>query len=578
MTSRRNALTTIGTASVTATLLTCLAGCGGAKFFGYSDMTGGVQRPTDTQISADASSGTPPVGTPVVPPAAIPTPIPTPLPVNGQAQSTLGPPFITRWQTEWPQNRVDFAKSLAMSSDREIRMPVPHAPSGSIEIHWGDGSISRSGGSDLMWRHVYADKGTYEVRIYGNIGSWECNAECEKLTEIKAWGQFKLGAYAFIYASSMTISATDAPNLSGVKDLRAAFWSCESVVTVPGMENWDVSNVTDLSRMFFGASRFNHDIASWNTAAATDMSWMFYNAAAFNQNIGRWNTGRVTDMTGMFWGATAFNHSIGSWNTGRVTRMTQMFVSAVAFNQNIGAWNTAAVTGMGMMFNNAQAFNQDIGSWNTGSVTDMSWMFSQARAFNQNIGRWNTGRVTGMTGMFYLASAFNQDIGGWNTSAVTNMSKMFWEATVFNQDIGRWDTGAVTIMDRMFKSATGFNQNIGGWNTASVAQFCHMFDGASSFDQDLSRWNIVGVKGGNQETCYQSPSYGPQGFGRMFTGTALSSANYGKILVGWSGQSNLPTNVGFFADAKYPVSAEAARQALMAAPRSWIITDGGREP
>ena len=63
------------------------------------------------------------------------------------------------------------------------------------------------------------------------------------------------------------------------------------------MENWDTSNVTDMSSAFAGASiGFNADISGWNTANVTNMNSMFYNATAFNQNIGSWTTSGVTDM------------------------------------------------------------------------------------------------------------------------------------------------------------------------------------------------------------------------------------------------------------------------------------------
>ena len=37
----------------------------------------------------------------------------------------------------------------------------------------------------------------------------------------------------------------------------------------------DLSNVTDMSDMFRGASSFNSDLSSWNVSNVTDMSLMF---------------------------------------------------------------------------------------------------------------------------------------------------------------------------------------------------------------------------------------------------------------------------------------------------------------
>merc|ERR1711990_885108 len=88
------------------------------------------------------------------------------------------------------------------------------------------------------------------------------------------------------------------------------------------MPDWDVSLVTDMNGINYGASQgfrgkstFNGDIGDWNTAQVTDMRNMFSLASAFNQDIGSWNTAQVTNMEFMFKEASSFNQDIGSWNT-----------------------------------------------------------------------------------------------------------------------------------------------------------------------------------------------------------------------------------------------------------------------
>ena len=98
---------------------------------------------------------------------------------------------------------------------------------------------------------------------------------------------------------------------------------------------WDVSNVTDMRYMFFGAAAFNQDISNWNVSNVTNMWGMFHNAAAFNQDIGEWNVSNVTNMNGMSENAAAFNQDIGGWNVFQVTTMAGMFFGAAAFNQDI---------------------------------------------------------------------------------------------------------------------------------------------------------------------------------------------------------------------------------------------------
>ena len=59
---------------------------------------------------------------------------------------------------------------------------------------------------------------------------------------------------------------------------------------------WDLSKVTDTSRLFYKASSFNADISKWNVSHVTDMSFMFAGATSFNADISHWNVSNVVSM------------------------------------------------------------------------------------------------------------------------------------------------------------------------------------------------------------------------------------------------------------------------------------------
>ena len=164
----------------------------------------------------------------------------------------------------------------------------------------------------------------------------------------------------------------------------------------------------------------------------------------FYGKIEDWDVSNVTDMTYLFKFKSAFNDDIGNWDVSSVTNMEGLFYSAVLFNQNISGWNVSNVTNMASMFQSANAFNQDLSAWDVSNVTNMQGLFMLAESFDGiSISGWNTSNVKTMSKTFMGAILFNGDISGWNTSTVTMMDMMFEGAASFDQDLSKWDVYGV---------------------------------------------------------------------------------------------------------------------------------------
>lgn len=93
---------------------------------------------------------------------------------------------------------------------------------------------------------------------------------------------------AYSGCSNLTITATDIPELRNVTSTQGMFTSCPQLVSIPQINSWDMSTVTNMAFMFSG-SGFNGPLDGWNVSNVANMSHMFDNAQAFNQPIGNWN-------------------------------------------------------------------------------------------------------------------------------------------------------------------------------------------------------------------------------------------------------------------------------------------------
>ena len=533
--------------------------------------------------------------------------------------------FVTTWRI--PENTP--------TSPNNQMITIPTTGSGyNYTVDWGDGAVTMNHTGNAS--HTYTAAGTYAVRISGTFPRIYFNNEGDrtKIIAINRWGvqAWTSMEAAFAGASNLMISATDAPDLSGVTNMNSMFasatsfnqdishwevsnvtnmesmfsgatafnqdiggWDVSSVETMAGMfvnardfnqdiREWDVGSATNMNQMFRGARAFNQDIREWDVGSVTNMEGMFLDASDFNQDIGDWDVSSVTDMNSMFQGASDFNGDISDWNVGSVTDMNQMFFSAIAFNRDIGDWNVGNVTNMNRMFQRASAFSQAIGGWDVSQVTNMANMFQSARTFNQNIGDWDVSSVTDMNRMFQDASAFNQDIGDWNVDNVENMSSMFHDADAFNQDIGGWNVSNVTNMEDMFLNAIAFNQDIGTWDVGNVTNTFRMFQGARAFNQDIGTWDVGSVTDMTLmfafATAFNQNIGGwdvskVQSMAGMFAGASLSGRNYDALLIGWSTiESGLRADVNFHAGgAQY--CARAAR-AILTGTYNWNITSDVR--
>lgn len=226
--------------------------------------------------------------------------------------------FVTKWKTEVANEEI------IVGTNDELDLTYDYT------IDWGDGTIE-----DLTEgnpSHIYTNPGTYTVAINGQFPTIRIDKDIfdfepvKTLISIEQWGaiQWENLESAFHNCFKMQYNATDAPNLTQITSLWNMFRQVETF-SGGNLNNWDVSNITNMQAVFLGAHSENLDVSEWDVSNVLFMGGMFEFAYQFNSDISGWDVSSVTDMGFMFNGVTAFNQDLSGWSIKNVTNMDQVF-------------------------------------------------------------------------------------------------------------------------------------------------------------------------------------------------------------------------------------------------------------
>jgi len=103
-----------------------------------------------------------------------------------------------------------------------------------------------------------------------------------------------------------------------------------ALTTYGEINTWDVSNITEINRLFQNKGTFDDDISNWNISNVTNMEMMFHGAGNFNQDISDWDVSNVTNMNALLSNAINFNHDIRVWSVANNTNLNWMFYNTPA--------------------------------------------------------------------------------------------------------------------------------------------------------------------------------------------------------------------------------------------------------
>ena len=130
-----------------------------------------------------------------------------------------------------------------------------------------------------------------------------------------------------------TLDVSSLTNCIKCDDFSYLFKGYKKVKYIIGLEDWDVSNVKDMFRMFCDCKNFNSDLSKWNVSNVENMFGMFQDCKNFNCDLSNWNVSNVENMGNMFDGCINFNSDLSKWNVSNVKYMSCMFGNCQSLGQ-----------------------------------------------------------------------------------------------------------------------------------------------------------------------------------------------------------------------------------------------------
>ncbi len=428
---------------------------------------------------------------------------------------------------------------IEIDSRGTINIPVSNT---NILVDWynTDGLYTKGNGS--VSSHPGGIVRITELSNIINLTDWHYNTSSgsnmrASLKDVRKWGDadFTGADNAFrSYAALKTFSATDGPILGG--DLSNMFRDTTQFDGL-GLQYWDVSEVTNMSSMFYNAdgltglypgedengnSVTKNVFSGWGVDNVTTTVDMFRNTNSYTGDyMSDLNWASLTTATGMFQGAAGLiGKEMNNWNMPKITSMQNFFRSSSNYTgEGSSDWNIIADT--------ASAYNNVFASTSTVGKNLKNWRIVVKNSDNlgtviSNLFGDRRQHVTGegMSGWTMESNGGNADrmFADFNSLVGTNMSN--------------WTFPTITSAVKMFGASNYPNNYSGGisnlvgkgmteWSFPELTDATGMFAGLANFDGDIDEWSMPKLKIASH-MFQETSSF--QGLG-LATGTGLSTWN-----------------------------------------------------
>lgn len=269
------------------------------------------------------------------------------------------------------------------------------------------------------------------------------NKSLNDITPLSGWDTESLSVMTMMFADDPALtdlSALAGWNTSRVTNMCGLFSGARGLTDALALRNWDTSNVTDMSTMFSRCTSMMFiDVSNWDTSSVTTMAGMFQVGDNWKGNgnlteiigLGKLDVSNVRDMTCMFYGAgQMITYDVARWDVSKVESMNHMFCDNFRLRSlDLSAWDVSSVRTIYCMFDDNVKLKTigDVSHWNTASLVDAgAWLNGASSLIGDNTGTldlsgWDTHNLKTAGEMFFNNVKLRAiDLSGWTFDSITN--------------------------------------------------------------------------------------------------------------------------------------------------------------
>ena len=247
----------------------------------------------------------------------------------------------------------------------------------------------------------------------------------------------------FGFVNLVDISGLSDWDSSQVTNMYAMFAGTKNLPDALALKNWNTSNVTNMGFMFSGDSSMKYiDVSNWDTSKVTSMAAMFQVGKSFQGDgqlceilgLGNLDVSNVKDMTCMFYGAgKMIQYDIAEWDVSNVESMNHMFCDNRSLRSlDLSRWDVSSIKTIHCMFDDNHKLKTigDVSHWNTVNLIDAGGWLNHTESFVGNdygeldLSGWDTTKLKAVGEMFSYTNIRTIDLSGWTFASITNDS---WE-------------------------------------------------------------------------------------------------------------------------------------------------------